>query len=310
MVKWVVKAMEPGTTNLHEFLQYRISLYQPYQGGNWQPSLEFFTMQGHYSRQGSLGWNRTTQAWKVVLSNVKYIPTNCLEDLLNCNIWTCPEVPLIGPGFSRLKASNLHKKGPQKYSDIMRGSGFIPTHEIQHCFGLKQEEREAWEAVVQVMTRRWQAILSMPQQWTSGGEWVGIYQGHNTATLSIVVQTKEAFMLKLGVGIWWIPLSAQTFSVNLQSIILSVVPEEYRLHGARWDARGKDIKPPIIGYMHKVCVVLIKRGTNENMHVPILWPERQAEMGSRKIPMELSNLLSELHGKNWKKGPQEVACCT
>jgi hypothetical protein len=55
MIKWVIKALEPGTTNLHEFLRYRLSLYQPYPGGKWHPSLEFFTMKGHSSRQGSLG---------------------------------------------------------------------------------------------------------------------------------------------------------------------------------------------------------------------------------------------------------------
>jgi hypothetical protein len=44
MVKWVIKAMEPGTMNLYEFLRYRLNLYQPYQGGRWQPGLEFFMM--------------------------------------------------------------------------------------------------------------------------------------------------------------------------------------------------------------------------------------------------------------------------
>jgi hypothetical protein len=46
MGKWLVKAMEPGQSNLHLMLHYKLSLYQPYAGGRWQPSLEFFTIQG------------------------------------------------------------------------------------------------------------------------------------------------------------------------------------------------------------------------------------------------------------------------
>jgi hypothetical protein len=86
MVKWVVKAMEPGTTNLHKFLRYRLSMYQPYQRGGWHPTLEFFTIQGHSSRHGSLGWNRAAQAWKTVLPELRFVPPNCLDDLLSCNV--------------------------------------------------------------------------------------------------------------------------------------------------------------------------------------------------------------------------------
>jgi hypothetical protein len=111
MVKWIVKAMELGTTNLHEFLRYRLCLYQPYPGGSWSPSLEYFTIQGHRSRQGSLGWNRATQAWKTMLPALHFVTPSCVEDLRSCNLWNCPGVPLIGPGFSKLRAGQLHKVG-------------------------------------------------------------------------------------------------------------------------------------------------------------------------------------------------------
>jgi hypothetical protein len=55
IVKWVIKAMELGTTNLHELLRYRLIMYQPYQRGSWSLSLEFFRVVGYSSRQGSLG---------------------------------------------------------------------------------------------------------------------------------------------------------------------------------------------------------------------------------------------------------------
>jgi hypothetical protein len=59
MVKWVVKALESGSSNFHVMLRYRLSNYQAYQGGRWTNSLKFFMIKGHQSHQGSLGWNRT-----------------------------------------------------------------------------------------------------------------------------------------------------------------------------------------------------------------------------------------------------------
>lgn len=44
MTKWVVKACESSTSNLHELLRYRLSNFQPYQCGRWAPSLEFFIL--------------------------------------------------------------------------------------------------------------------------------------------------------------------------------------------------------------------------------------------------------------------------
>jgi hypothetical protein len=55
MMKWILKAVEPGSSNLHLMLRYRLSRYQPYQGGRWESGLEFFMVAGHQSHQGSLG---------------------------------------------------------------------------------------------------------------------------------------------------------------------------------------------------------------------------------------------------------------
>ena len=44
MGKWVVKVMEPGRSNLHAMLRYRLGMYELYKGGQWQPSLDYFTM--------------------------------------------------------------------------------------------------------------------------------------------------------------------------------------------------------------------------------------------------------------------------
>ena len=54
MSKWVVKALEPGDSNLHLFLRFRLSQYQPYTGGRWTQSLEYFPMNKHQRKKGSI----------------------------------------------------------------------------------------------------------------------------------------------------------------------------------------------------------------------------------------------------------------
>jgi hypothetical protein len=62
MAKWIVKALEPGNSNLHAMLRYRLGSYQPYQGGKWENDLDFFIVRGHQNKKGSLGWNRIALA--------------------------------------------------------------------------------------------------------------------------------------------------------------------------------------------------------------------------------------------------------
>jgi hypothetical protein len=70
VMKWVIKALEPGSLNLNLMLRYRLSLYQPYRAGRWQPSLEYFTMPNHQSRHGSAVWNRVVASWQRLLPDL------------------------------------------------------------------------------------------------------------------------------------------------------------------------------------------------------------------------------------------------
>jgi hypothetical protein len=217
-------------------------------------------MVGHSSRQGSLGWTRATQAWKLILTELQYVPPNCLEDLLSCDLWSCPEVPLIGPGFSRLHAVSLYRAGLRKYNDAMQENRFITTEEAQDRFGLKLEERGAWEAATRAMRRRWQVIMESHQGWTTYGEWIGIFSESNSTLPDVVVQTKENFTPRLGTGTWWISMNVTIYVVNAQSSTLSVIPGGRRLQGARWDVSGDDLESPVRGTMRRVRVVAVQRG--------------------------------------------------
>lgn len=73
MTKWLVKACEPLATNLHVMLRYRLSHFQPFTRGHWQPSMEFFTLSSHQSRKGSKIWNWVVAAWEKMLPDVSFV---------------------------------------------------------------------------------------------------------------------------------------------------------------------------------------------------------------------------------------------
>ena len=72
MTKWLTKALEPGDSNLHLFLRFRLSQYQPYTGGRWPQSMEYFTMSKHQRKKGSIVWNQVALAWKTMLPFVSF----------------------------------------------------------------------------------------------------------------------------------------------------------------------------------------------------------------------------------------------
>jgi hypothetical protein len=118
MEKWIIKAMEPGNSNLHLLLQFRLGSYQPFSNGNWQPSLEYFTRQGHQTRRGSIVWSRISAAWKSLLSEVEYVRPKNRDELASYSFWHCPLAPTIGPIFSKTRAAGLHKNRLRRYKDV------------------------------------------------------------------------------------------------------------------------------------------------------------------------------------------------
>ena len=47
MCKWIVKAMEPGESNLQTMLRYRLAQFNPQRGRSWGVSLDWFTCKNH-----------------------------------------------------------------------------------------------------------------------------------------------------------------------------------------------------------------------------------------------------------------------
>jgi hypothetical protein len=87
MSKWILKACEPGQSNLHTLLRFRLRGYQPYSQGRWLPSLEFFTRERHQCKRGSTPWNRVTSAWKSMRKALSFVRLQSHEELLNESFW-------------------------------------------------------------------------------------------------------------------------------------------------------------------------------------------------------------------------------
>ena len=56
LCKWIVKAMEPGESNLQIVLRYRLARFNPQRGQSWGVDLKWFTSKQHQGYSGSKVW--------------------------------------------------------------------------------------------------------------------------------------------------------------------------------------------------------------------------------------------------------------
>ena len=136
MTKWLTKALEPGDSNLHLFLRFRLSQYQPYSGDRWLQSLEYFTISKHQRKKGSIVWNQVALAWKTILPFVSVRRPNNWEELMSCSFWWLQSNLVMDLGFSAARAAALHKKGLKRYRDIWSNGRFMTPTKIQDKYGL------------------------------------------------------------------------------------------------------------------------------------------------------------------------------
>ena len=75
LCKWVVKAMEPGESNLQIMLRYRLTRFNLQRGRSWEVGLDWFTSKNHIGYAGSKVWSHIGKAWKVMVKGLyHYLP--------------------------------------------------------------------------------------------------------------------------------------------------------------------------------------------------------------------------------------------
>ena len=62
LCKWIVKAMEPGKSNLQVMLRYRLARFNPQIGRRWGVSLDWFTCRQRQGFAGSKIWGHISKA--------------------------------------------------------------------------------------------------------------------------------------------------------------------------------------------------------------------------------------------------------
>lgn len=219
LCKWIMFALEPGESNLQSLLRYRLECFWPQRGGNWGPSLEWFTNIYHQSFSGSKIWGHITKAWHHMVKTLVPLPPRDLYGVLGFSIWWTWDIHLFEPVFSIDRAKELYLKGLRLVDDIwdMELYDFIPWQVAQDRFGLRDGEEEAWNLITRTIMNKWHNILENNWETLRPGTWVGLFSDHQLDPV-LVCKTGDSFdprcMVKTRVDL---PIPTPCFRVGPQS---------------------------------------------------------------------------------------------
>ena len=95
LCKWIVKAMEPGESNLQLMLRYILAMFNPQRGNSWGVSSDWFTNKQHQRVAGSRVWGHIGKTWKTMVKGIFQIPPHTRMELLHANVWWSEGLDLI-----------------------------------------------------------------------------------------------------------------------------------------------------------------------------------------------------------------------
>lgn len=78
LCKWIVKAMEPGESNLQVMLRYRLTRSNPQRGRSWKVDLEWFICKQHQGFSGSKMWSHISKVWKNMAKSIYQLPPHTI----------------------------------------------------------------------------------------------------------------------------------------------------------------------------------------------------------------------------------------
>ena len=123
MCKWVVKAMQPGESNLQLMLRYRLARCNPQRGRKWGVSLDCFTNKQHQGFPGSKIWGHISRAWKIMVRGTYQLPPRSRMELLHSNIWWSEGVELLEKGILEYaRGLHLYCEGIRCIDDVWDSS--------------------------------------------------------------------------------------------------------------------------------------------------------------------------------------------
>lgn len=158
---WIIKAMEPGESNLQLMLKYRLARFNPQGGRGWGINMDWFTNKSHTSFIGSKVWGHISKAWNVMVRGIYQLPPRTLIELLHSSILWSEGIEFINNGFSQNKALELYKNGIQYVNAIWDNEycTFLLWDEAQIKFKLTNNDNEDWTLITSKIIDKWTHLL-------------------------------------------------------------------------------------------------------------------------------------------------------
>lgn len=246
-------------------LRFCLFHFQPYARSRWQPSMEFFTLSSHQSHKGSKIWNRVVAAWEKMLPDVSFVEPQCFEEFLNTSFWWNEYVAVIGAGFSRSRAGELHARGLRRIRDAWHHDQvcFLSCKEVVERFDLSTDEFGAWEAALTSFRDQWGGFQSGHVEFLREYQHVGLFRDADDTLPICVVEYQEDLRIPLrnqGIVESRIPLSCPIYTVKERTRCLSCTDAQRRAAVAIAAPDSSGPASLIIGAICKVRVVDIVQG--------------------------------------------------
>ena len=247
LTKWVIKAMEPGESNLQLMLRYRFSRFSPNKGRKWGVSLDWFTVKLHQGFTGSKVWGHIGKAWKTMVKNLYQIPPRTRNELTHSNIWWTEGLQLIDNGFPYEQARQFYRNGIQRVGDIWDDTQqeFFTWEEAQSKFDLTNTDEVGWREVVSKVAENWRHLLEMEEDPAYPGQWVGFYEGD---------EEEPVFVLRCSTD--YTPNCLQRYNVFLPLPVKCFTVGKYSRCLREW----KEPRGEATGFYHKVKIIHTNRG--------------------------------------------------
>ena len=247
LCKWIIKAMEPGESNLQLMLRFRLARFNPQRGRSWGVSLDWFTNKQHQGFAGSKIWGHISKAWKVMVKGLYQLPPRTRMELLHSNIWWSKGVDLINKGFSYDKGLHFCRQGIHCVDDVWDSNSqdFITWERAKEKFHLEAREEEDWKEITNKIAGPWRYLLDVDSDIILPGKWIGFYTDSDEDP-AIVFQSSSNFTPSC---MQWhnvtLPFPVQCFTVGTYSRCLRV-----------WERPLGEIE----GFFHEVKVIHTSRG--------------------------------------------------
>jgi hypothetical protein len=109
--KWIVRAMDPGTSTLHILLRHRLGKLRPTRTGTWPPTMHWALIHGFSAPKGSRIWNQLMKSWQVMNKFLQAIPPRNKNKVLQVNLWWTMHFIGGNFGYSLVRVGQLSRKG-------------------------------------------------------------------------------------------------------------------------------------------------------------------------------------------------------